>query len=96
MEKKLFVGNLSWNTTDEGLRAAFAAFGTVLDAMVLKDRDTGRSKGFGFVTMSSEEEAQAAIDALHEQELDGRRIIVNEAKPREERPNNGFSRGPRM
>ncbi len=72
--------------TDDDLTAAFAEVGTVASATIITDRATGRSKGFGFVEMSSEEEAQAAIEKYHEQELQGRRIIVNVARPREERP----------
>lgn len=79
---KLFVGNLSWSTDDEGLRAHFANFGQILDSIVMRDRDTGRSRGFGFVTMSTDEEANNAINALNESELDGRRIKVNLANSR--------------
>lgn len=85
MEKKLFVGSLSWNTTDEALKEAFSAAGTVESATVITDRMSGRSKGFGFVEMSTEEEAQKAIDMYNGKELDGRTIVVNEARPREER-----------
>ncbi|PPQ78884.1 hypothetical protein CVT26_011706 [Gymnopilus dilepis] len=74
--------NLSWNTTDETLRQAFSDFGQVLDSIVMRDRDTGRSRGFGFVTYSSSQEADAAIGGLNEQELDGRRIKVNLANAR--------------
>jgi len=74
---KLYVGNLSWNTTDDHLNQAFSQYGTVTDHIVMVDRETGRSRGFGFVTFSSESEAQAAITALHDQDLDGRRIKVN-------------------
>ncbi|KAL2214401.1 hypothetical protein CC79DRAFT_1317063 [Sarocladium strictum] len=79
---KIFVGNLSWGTNKESLEAAFSQFGTVTDAVVMTDRETGRSRGFGFVTMSSPEEAQAAIQDLNEQELDGRQIRVSEANQR--------------
>ncbi|MBO0656930.1 RNA-binding protein [Streptomyces triculaminicus] len=84
MTTKLYVGNLGWNTTDDALRQAFAAYGQVVDTIVMRDRDTGRSRGFGFVTMGSPGEADAAINGLHEQELEGRRIKVNvaNAKPR--------------
>ena len=82
---KLFIGNLSWGVKDDSLREAFAKAGTVVSASVITDRMSGRSKGFGFVEMSSAEEAQAAIEMWHEQELDGRKIIVNIARPREER-----------
>jgi RNA recognition motif-containing protein len=94
--RKLFVGNLSWNLTSEDLRQMFSEFGTVEDAIVLSDKFSGRSKGFGFVTMSTDEEAQAAIEALHEKEVDGRAIVVNVAqppRPREERRFNSDRRG---
>ena len=84
MAKKLFVGNLSWGISDEQLREAFGAFGTVEEAVVITDRQSGRSKGFGFVTMSTEEEAQKAIEGLNESELDGRAINVSEARERTE------------
>lgn len=86
MEKKLFVGSLAWATTDQGLREAFEQAGTVESAQVITDRMSGRSKGFGFVEMATEEEAQKAIDMWNEKELDGRKIIVNEARPKEDRP----------
>jgi len=82
MSAKLYVGNLSWNTTDDTLRNAFGDYGQVLDSIVMRDRDTGRSRGFGFVTFSNNQEADAAIAALNEQELDGRRIKVNLANSR--------------
>ncbi|KAJ5155328.1 hypothetical protein N7492_008131 [Penicillium capsulatum] len=82
MSSKLFVGGLAWATTDDSLRDAFSEFGQVLDAVVLKDRESGRSRGFGFVTFSSPEEANAAIDGLNEQELDGRRVRVQAATER--------------
>jgi RNA recognition motif-containing protein len=82
----LFVRSLSYSTTDDGLRDLFATVGTVVSAKVIMDRDTGRSKGFGFVEMSSDEEARAAIAQLDGKELDGRTIIIAEARPREERP----------
>lgn len=85
MSTKLFVGSLAWGVRDDALREAFERAGTVISAVVITDRMTGRSKGFGFVEMASPEEAQAAIDMWHEQELDGRAIIVNEARPREDR-----------
>lgn len=85
MSTKLFVGNLSWGIDDAALEAAFAAIGSVTSATVLTDRMTGRSRGFGFVEMATAEDAQKAIEALHETELDGRNLIVNEARPREER-----------
>jgi RNA recognition motif-containing protein len=86
METKLYVGNLSYNTTEDGLRAAFAPSGTVMAVDMIKDRDTGRMKGFAFVTMSSDEEAQNAIKSLNEKMLDDRPIKVNVARPREESP----------
>jgi RNA recognition motif-containing protein len=86
MATKLFVGSLSWGVTDDQLKDFFAAAGTVVSAKVITDRDTNRSKGFGFVEMSSDEEAKAAVDKLNNQELDGRTINVSEARPREERP----------
>ncbi|KAF8329692.1 uncharacterized protein EI90DRAFT_3014579 [Cantharellus anzutake] len=82
MSSKVYVGNISWNTTDETLRAIFAEYGNVLDALVMKDRDTGRSRGYAFVTLSSDEEADAAINALNGQELDGRTIKVNKSQPK--------------
>jgi len=85
MGTKLFVGSLSWGVKDDMLREAFEKAGTVEDAVVITDRMSGRSKGFGFVTMSTAEEAQAAIEMWNEQELDGRKIMVNEARPKEER-----------
>ncbi|MGI5841200.1 MAG: RNA recognition motif domain-containing protein [Patescibacteria group bacterium] len=86
MAKKLYVGGLSWDTTDESLRAAFAQAGNVESATVIKDKFSGRSKGFGFVEMATEEEAQAAIEMWNEKELDGRTVKVNEARPMEDRP----------
>lgn len=83
MGKKLFVGNLSWDVRDEQLKEAFEAVGTVEEAVVIIDRMKNRSKGFGFVTMSTEEEAQKAIEELNEKEIDGRPVNVSEA--REER-----------
>ncbi|EJD52625.1 hypothetical protein AURDEDRAFT_111257 [Auricularia subglabra TFB-10046 SS5] len=82
MASKVYVGNLSWNTTDETLRSAFQDFGQILDSIVMRDRDTGRSRGFGFVTFGSPQEADSAIQALNDQELDGRRIKVNLANAR--------------
>ncbi|KAG2342561.1 hypothetical protein BDR05DRAFT_964184 [Suillus weaverae] len=79
---KIYVGNLSWNTTDDTLRNAFSSYGPVLDSIVMRDRDTGRSRGFGFVTYGTTEEADHAIANMNEQELDGRRIKVNLANPR--------------
>jgi RNA recognition motif-containing protein len=92
MGNKLYVGNLSYNIRDEDLQQAFAQYGSVASAKVMMDRDTGRSKGFGFVEMGSDPEAQAAINGMNGQALDGRAIVVNEARPREERPG-GFGGG---
>ena len=83
MSKKLFVGSLSWNTTDEGLRRAFEKFGEVLEAKVIKDRETDRSRGFGFVSFANPKDAMDAMAAMDGQELDGRTIKVNEAQERE-------------
>ena len=85
MAKKLYVGNLSYGTTDSDLQGMFEEFGTVQSAQVIMDRESGRSKGFGFVEMSSDQEAQAAIKALNGKDMDGRALTVNEAKPREDR-----------
>lgn len=92
MGNKLYVGNLSYSIRDEDLQQAFAQFGTVASAKVMMDRDTGRSKGFGFVEMGSDAEAQSAINGMNGQALDGRALVVNEARPREERPG-GFGGG---
>jgi len=93
MASKLFIGSLAWATTDDSLRDFFSQAGTVVSASVIMDRETNRSKGFGFVEMSSDEEAKAAIDQLNGKELDGRAIVVNEARPREERPRDGGYNG---
>lgn len=90
MATKLYVGNLSFNTSSSDLESLFAESGTVESASVVEDRETGRSRGFGFVEMSSKEEAQNAISALDGKEVDGRNLKVNEAKPREDR---GFGGG---
>ena len=92
MGNKLYVGNLAYSVRDEDLQQAFAQFGTVSSAKVMMDRDTGRSKGFGFVEMGSDAEAQSAITGMNGQALDGRALVVNEARPREERPG-GFGGG---
>ena len=92
MSSKLFVGNLSFNTTENDLQDAFAAHGTVTEANLMMDRTTNRPRGFGFVTMSSAEEAQKAIAALNGKEIDGRALTVNVAKPREERTGGGGGR----
>ena len=93
MGSKLYVGNLSYNTTSSDLEQLFAQHGSVSSAEVIQDRDTGRSKGFGFVQMGSDDEAQAAIAALNGQQHDGRALTVNEAKPREDRPRGGGGGG---
>jgi hypothetical protein len=92
MGNKLYVGNLAYSVRDDDLQQAFAQFGTVSSAKVMMDRDTGRSKGFGFVEMGSDAEAQSAINGMNGQALDGRALVVNEARPREERPG-GFGGG---
>jgi RNA recognition motif-containing protein len=92
MGNKLYVGNLAYSVRDDSLQEAFAQFGSVTSAKVMMDRDTGRSKGFGFVEMGSDAEAQAAINGMNGQALEGRAIVVNEARPREDRPG-GFGGG---
>ena len=93
MENKLYVGNLSYSVRDDDLHQEMSAFGSVQSAKVMMDRDTGRSKGFGFVEMSSAQEAQAAINGLHGKNMGGRDLVVNLARPREERPSGGFGGG---
>src|SRR5512136_975914 len=93
MSTKLFVGNLSFDTTENDLQDAFAAHGTVTEANLMMDRSTGRPRGFAFVTMSSPEEAQKAIDAMNGANLDGRNLTVNEARPKQERAGGGFRGG---
>src|SRR5712691_8891933 len=93
MGKKLYVGNLGYGVTDADLLKMFEPHGTVESAQVIMDRDTGRSKGFGFVEMGSDQEAQAAITALNGQDNGGRALTVNEAKPREDRGGGGGGRG---
>ena len=99
MSTKLFVGNLSFNTTENDLQAAFAAHGTVVEANLMMDRMTGRSRGFAFVTYATPEEAQKAIEAMNGAQLDNRALTVNIARPKEERPRGdrpgGGDRGPR-
>ena len=99
MSTKLFVGNLSFKTTENDLQDAFAAYDTVVETNIMMDRMTGRPRGFAFVTMSSPEEAEKAIEALHGKEFDGRALTVNVARPREDRPpgggGGGGGRGPR-
>jgi len=91
--KELYVGNLTYQVTETDLERLFSQFRTVQSAQVIQDRETGRSKGFGFVEMDSEAEAQAAIQALHEQEHEGRRLTVNEAKPGEDRGSGSYGGG---
>jgi len=89
MAKKLFVGGLSYETTEETLKEAFSQAGTVESAVIITDKMSGRSKGFGFVEMSSEEEAKRATEMLNGKDLDGRSVTVNEARPMEDRPRDG-------
>jgi RNA recognition motif-containing protein len=93
MAAKLFIGGLSWGTTEDSLRQAFAQFGTIVSAVVINDKYTGKSKGFGFVEMSTPEEAQRAIAEMNGKELDGRAIVVNEARPMVPRENRGGGGG---
>jgi len=93
MSTKLFVGNLSFNTTQNQLQEAFSQYGVVVEVALMLDRETGRSRGFAFVTMDTPESAQAAIQAMSGAQLDGRALTVNEAKPREERPRSGGGGG---
>jgi len=93
MATKLFVGSLAYSATDDDLQQAFAAVGTVVSAKVIMDRDSGRSKGFGFVEMSTEDEAQAAIKELNGKEIAGRQITVNEARPQAPREPRSFGGG---
>jgi len=95
VEKKLYIGGLSYNTTDTGLKDAFSQAGEVVSASVVMDKMSGRSRGFGFVEMSTEDDAQKAIDLWNGKELDGRTLVVNEARPMSDRPrrSGGFDRG---
>ena len=93
MNNKLYVGNLSFNTTENDLQDTFAAHGTVTEANLITDRETGRARGFGFVTMSTEEEANKAVESLNGASLDGRALTVNIARPREERAGGGGGGG---
>lgn len=90
MAKKLYVGGISYSTTDQGLKDAFAQSGAVLSASIVMDRETGRSRGFGFVEMENDAEADAAIAMWNGKELDGRSLTVNEARPKESRPRGNF------
>ena len=92
MDKKLYVGNLSYNVDDRQLEEAFTAAGSVASAKVITDRETGRSRGFGFVEMANEEDHQKAIDTMNGHELDGRPLKVNEARPMNARPQRNFDR----
>jgi len=92
MDKKLYVGNLSYNVDDRQLEEAFAAAGSVTSAKVITDRETGRSRGFGFVEMANEEDHQKAIETMNGTELDGRPLKVNEARPMNDRPRSNFDR----
>ena len=89
-KNKLFVGSLPWSINNDSLRELFAQYGEIVEAIVITDRETGRSKGFGFVTFATEEAAQAAVQQLNEKEIEGRKIIVNVARPKEERRPGGF------
>jgi len=89
MGNKLFVGGLAWAATEDDLRELFGESGTVTDAVILNDRETGKSRGFGFVTMSSDDEAKGAVEKLHDFEFMGRNLTVNEARPREDRGGGG-------
>lgn len=89
----IYVGNLSYRATEDQLREAFGQYGEVSQVSIIMDRETGRSRGFAFVEMPNNEEAQSAIENLHQQEVAGRRVTVNEARPREERSGGGGSRG---
>ena len=93
MAKKLYVGGLSWNTTDDLLRSTFEQYGEISEAIVISDRDTGRSRGFGFVTFEQDEDARSAIASLDNSELDGRNIKVNEARERQSRGGGGGGGG---
>jgi len=95
MAKKLFVGGLSYDTSEDALRETFSKIGEVVSAIIIKDKMSGRSKGFGFVEMTNDEEAQKAIETLNGTELEGKKLTVNVARPLEERPRRDFDRGSR-
>ena len=86
-KKKLYVGNLPWTLTNDTLKDLFAAMGEITEAVIITDRMSGRSKGFGFVTFANEADAEKAVAEMHEKDVNGRNIVVNVARPREERPN---------
>ncbi len=90
MSKKLFVGSLEWGVTSEDLQQAFGQYGAVEDAVVIKDKFSGRSKGFGFVTFTNDEDANKAVTELNGTDMKGRKIMVSEARPQEERPRREF------
>ena len=92
METRLFVGNLSFKVTEDDLSAVFSDYGEVMEVRIINDRETGRPRGFGFVTMASKEEADKAIEGLNKQEIEGRALTVNIARPREERSPRNYSR----
>lgn len=96
MGNKLYVGNLSFNTTEIAIQDLFSQCGTVSEVMLMQDKFTGRSRGFAFVTMGSDAEAQAAVETFHGKDLDGRALTVNEARPREDRPAGGGGGGGRF
>ena len=90
--KKVFVGSLPWSVNNDSLKELFAAMGEIVDAVVITDRATGRSRGFGFVTFADEAAAKKAVDEMNEKEVEGRKLVVNTAKPREDRPPGGGDR----
>lgn len=89
---QIYVGNMSYGTTEESIKVLFDAYGTVDNVKLITDRETGRAKGFGFVTMNDDQEAQTAIEELNGKEFDGRTLRINEARPKEERPRRSFNR----
>jgi len=91
-QNKIFVGNLPWSIKNDHLRELFSSFGEISEAIVIEERRTGRSKGFGFVTFATAESAQAAVQEMHEKEVEGRQIVVSIARPREERPQGEYRR----
>lgn len=92
-QNKLYVGNLPWSMSDQELKDLFSEFGEVTEAIIIMDRQTNRSKGFGFVTFSDDASAERAVEAMADKEIEGRKVVVNIARPREERPNRGGSGG---